>query len=114
MLWIVDDPTTLSRIYAGATQYLGLTAQTEGTVGEQSSLDVAASSSGQRTQLLFVRCRALVYLQGIGARPFESAMLEQWAQKIDGRVQASPVCLKVSSPGSSGYNGSVELNSGLR
>lgn len=93
VLWIVDDPATLGRIYVWATHYLGLAAQTEGTVGEQSSLDVGASSSGQRTQLLFVRCQALVYLQGIGARPFDSAMLEQWARKIDGRVQASPVCL---------------------
>jgi len=101
-LWFYADTAPLPRVHEHATSYLGLTPQPAGTLGEQSSIRITDSPNDKSMQLMYFRCHALVYVYMLGSDAIDAEAGQAWAQKIDQRIQTSPLCAKQVLPGPTG------------
>ena len=61
-------------------------------VGEQAAQSTTPLGTQPATFLAFVRCQAVVLIEGVGSITSDPATLMTWAQHIDKRIQRSAIC----------------------
>lgn len=91
---LYGDRSMLSGAYTRLAQNMGTAGVSIGSLGEQATQSAVPAGKQPQASLVFVRCRAVVMLQGYGATSADPDQLVAWGQKIDQRIQASSICQK--------------------
>jgi hypothetical protein len=91
---LYSERSMLSGAYTSLVQNMGTAGVSIGGLGEQASQSAVPAGKQPQANVVFVRCRAVVMLQGYGATSADPDQLVAWGQKIDRRIQASSICQK--------------------
>ena len=86
------DQTVVSDMYSRMVKNMGTAATILSGLGEQATQVADPADPSRATKVVFIRCHALVELQGYSARTAAPGLLVTWAQKIDQRSQYSAIC----------------------
>lgn len=89
---LYSERPMLSDAYTALTKNMGAAGQSLVGVGDQAMQDTQPAGQLPQASIVFARCRAVVMLQGFGITKADPAALVAWAQKIDQRIQDSPIC----------------------
>jgi hypothetical protein len=91
---LYGERSMLSGAYTRLVQNMGTAGISIGSLGEQATQSAVPAGKQPQASVVFVRCRAVVMLQGYGATSADPDQLVSWGQKIDRRIQASSICQK--------------------
>ena len=91
---LYGERSMLSGAYTSLAQNMGTAGVSIGGLGEQATQSAVPAGKQPQASVVFVRCRAVVMLQGYGVTSADPDQLVAWGQKIDQRIQASSICQK--------------------
>jgi hypothetical protein len=92
IVWLYPDAGVLTQAYTQLVKKTEATQSADGDPGEQSRQIDERNANYHDTQLMFVRCQALVFIQATAIKTLDPTLVPAWAQKIDQRIQASAIC----------------------
>ncbi|HYF63314.1 MAG TPA: hypothetical protein VD886_10905 [Herpetosiphonaceae bacterium] len=81
-----DDRALLSNAYQVLKAAMG-PGSTDYGMGDMGMYAAGLDDEGRPARLLFLRCRTVVFLEGGGSHPANSATIITWAARIDMRLQ---------------------------
>jgi hypothetical protein len=88
------DSSATDATYARLVEGFGASRRIAENLGDHGRYSQASSVGLPEARVVFIRCRAVVYLHGYGTTTADPALLIAWGKKIDQRIQASPICQK--------------------
>jgi hypothetical protein len=97
-IFLYDERPLLDDAYRLLSSGMLIDEQPLGDLGEQAMQSTAPLNQTDQVGVVFVRCRAVVFMQGYALPILNAPLLMAWAKKVDQRIQASPICATPPAP----------------
>jgi hypothetical protein len=101
-IFLYDERPLLDDAYRRMSVGLLTDEQPLGDLGEQAMQSTAPLNQTDQVSVVFVRCRAVVIMEGYAFPILNAPLLMAWAKKVDQRIQESPICATPPAPAAEG------------